>query len=401
MTTSEAPVRDVVRPSSAELVSRIAALAPQLASTVRESDDRRWLLEDDLAAIDAVGVNRIAVPRAFGGYQYDLQEQLDVQIAIGRLNPSLGWVTSLWAANTYLANFLVDAGQRAVFATGSVRSSGVFSPSGHFTAVDGGYTLTGTFKWNTGCRGADWDNLTGFMPTADGGKAVVSAFVDAQDVQPLDDWHAAGLKATGSSTVRVENAFVPAERVLDVPAVQGGNPPADRHNADLPWANYAFVPYVLVSSLGCPLGIAKGALEAFIDRAHGRPITYTSWGDQSTTQIAHVLLGEVESLIDGAEALTRTAAGVIIEAAQSHRSLTVEERSRIRAWVGTVITLCRTAVEKLNGASGASSIMLDVPIQRYFRDISALALHALLLPSTHYEVRGRVLCGLDPDSVFL
>jgi hypothetical protein len=45
--------------------------------------------------------------------------------------------------------------------------------------------------------------------------------------------------------------------------------------------------------------------------------------------------------------------------------------------------------------------MLDVPIQRYFRDISALALHALLLPSTHYEVRGRVLCGLDPDSVFL
>lgn len=52
----------------------------------------------------------------------------------------------------------------------------------------------------------------------------------------------------------------------------------------------------------------------------------------------------------------------------------------------------------LFSASGGSAIQAHVPIQRFQRDIQALANHAVMLPSTNVELYGRVLCGLPPHS---
>ena len=35
------------------------------------------------------------------------------------------------------------------------------------------------------------------------------------------------------------------------------------------------------------------------------------------------------------------------------------------------------------------------------RDVQALNLHALMHPSTNYELYGRVLCGLEPNTSYL
>jgi len=41
---------------------------------------------------------------------------------------------------------------------------------------------------------------------------------------------------------------------------------------------------------------------------------------------------------------------------------------------------------------------VDVPIQRFQRDMNALANHGLMLSSTAVELYGRVLCGLEPNT---
>ena len=63
--------------------------------------------------------------------------------------------------------------------------------------------------------------------------------------------------------------------------------------------------------------------------------------------------------------------------------------------------LARSAALLLQEASGASSIHEDVPIQRIVRDVQALALHGILNPNTNLELYGRVLCGLEPNTVML
>jgi hypothetical protein len=52
-------------------------------------------------------------------------------------------------------------------------------------------------------------------------------------------------------------------------------------------------------------------------------------------------------------------------------------------------------------ASGASSIFDSVRILRIQRDLQAITLHGLNLPSTNLELYGRVLCGLPPNTTFI
>jgi len=60
--------------------------------------------------------------------------------------------------------------------------------------------------------------------------------------------------------------------------------------------------------------------------------------------------------------------------------------------------LARQAVDTLFYASGASSIQTNVPIQRFQRDVQALANHAIMHTQTALELYGRILCGLPPNT---
>jgi hypothetical protein len=68
-------------------------------------------------------------------------------------------------------------------------------------------------------------------------------------------------------------------------------------------------------------------------------------------------------------------------------------RGPARAHATYATSLAREAIDLLYQASGASAIQAAVPIQRYQRDIQALANHAFLTASTSLELFGR---GLRP-----
>ena len=68
---------------------------------------------------------------------------------------------------------------------------------------------------------------------------------------------------------------------------------------------------------------------------------------------------------------------------------------------GRAFSVAKEAVDILNTASGGSSVYADVPIQRIERDIQTLNLHALMHPNTNLELYGRVLCGLEPNTMYL
>jgi hypothetical protein len=58
-------------------------------------------------------------------------------------------------------------------------------------------------------------------------------------------------------------------------------------------------------------------------------------------------------------------------------------------------------VQRINAISGASSAHLDVPIQRFLRDASTLANHAVLGYEANLTLLGKELLGLDPQTPFL
>lgn len=216
----------------------------------------------------------------------------------------------------------------------------------------------------------------------------------------MDDWHTAGLKGTGSVSTVARDVFIPQERVLPLPTVLQGRT-ASKRNAESAIYRVPLLPTAAASSVGPVLGLARAASETFLKRLPNRKITYTGYDNQRDAPITHLQVADASQKIDQAEFHAHRLATLVDTKAVEGSDWKLEERARARADLGTVVRLAKEAVDILAAASGGSSIYLDVPIQRIARDVQAVSTHALLNPNTNAELYGRVLCGLEPNTLYI
>ena len=375
------------------LVQRAAALVPMLRTNALAAEAARRVPEASFEALSEAGIFRMMAPKRYGGDEADFQTQSDVLAEIGRGCPSTSWVATIFSAMGWLVGVFPDEAQEEVFEGRDPRISGVFSPTGTAVPKGGGFVVNGRWPFNTGCHGARWTVLNAVL--GEGVGLPTCVLVKSRELKVLDDWHASGMAATGSNTIVAENVFVPAHRSLPLPdMIEARYPP--RHNATSPYFNYPTAAVLTVNAGGTPLGIARGALETFVERLPGRGITYTTYTNKSEAPVTHLQLGEASLKIESADAHVRRAAALL----DSHSSgpMSLESRVKARAHIAYATGLAREAVDTLFLASGASSIQTQIPIQRFQRDIQALANHAILHAQTGIELYGRVLCGLPPNT---
>ena len=90
---------------------------------------------------------------------------------------------------------------------------GVFMPGGTATVVEGGYRLTGTWDFASGCDHASHALLAAAIRPGPEEKPVgIGNMLLRRDEFLIEDnWHVAGLAGTGSRRVRVEDVFVAQE----------------------------------------------------------------------------------------------------------------------------------------------------------------------------------------------
>jgi alkylation response protein AidB-like acyl-CoA dehydrogenase len=379
---------------SQDLIQRAAALVPMLRNKAVAAEAARRVPEASFEALSEAGIFRMMAPKRHGGDEADFQTQIDVLAEIGRGCPSTSWVATIFSAMAWLAGVFPDEAQDEVFEGRDPRISGVFSPTGTAVPKGGGFVVNGRWPFNTGCHGAKWTVLNAVVGEGAAG-VPTCVLVKSRELKVLEDWHASGMAATGSNTIVAENVFVPAHRSLPLPEmIEARYPP--RHNATSRYFNYPTAAVLTVNGGGTPLGIARGALETFVERLPGRGITYTTYTNKSEAPVTHLQLGEASLKIESADAHVRRAASLLDD--HPGGPMSMESRVKARAHIAYATGLAREAVDTLFYASGASSIQTQIPIQRFQRDIQALANHAIMHPQTAIELYGRVLCGLPPNT---
>ncbi|MFJ8045974.1 acyl-CoA dehydrogenase family protein [Kitasatospora sp. NPDC096147] len=385
------------------VLKAVREIVPKLRENGAEAESRRWIPDENLDLLEKAGVFRIATPRVFGGLELSLADQAEVLAEIARGCASSSWVAMVWASSAWMAGLYPEQLQRELFADPSVRISGGFTPSGALTPDGEGYRLSGSWRFNSGCRGADWNMAMAILERPDGSVTEAIALVPMAEFTIADDWHTSALAATGSSTSSVQDLFVPAHRVVTF-----DEPPAEEAGAEPPAAGeagtgraYGLYGFLFSQAVGTFLGIAKGALELFVERLPGRGISYTSWTDQAQHPLTQIQVATASTKIAAAEALADGLYTVLQAHADAGTEPTLEERARVRAHSAYAAQLAKEAVEILHGASGATVIQRSVPMQRFHRDIQGLALHGWILLHPNLEVYGRVLLGLDPDTQLL
>lgn len=389
-----------VIPTREELVDRAAELVPLLQKHARWAEDNRRLHEEVVEGLSDAGVFKLRRPKRYGGYEADTRTLVDVATELGRGDGSASWVGSVYWIPGWMACLFPDEVQDEVFSTPDTRVCGTLSPSAMASAADGGVTVTGKWQFISGAHHAHWQEIIAIFVPPEGEPYPIMALVPMSDLLVVDDWHTAGLKGTGSISTVARDVFIPQERVLPLPAVLQGQT-ASKANAESPIYRVPLLPTAAASSVGTMVGLARGAMDTFLNRLPNRKITYTGYESQKDAPITHFQVAEAAQKIDQAEFHAHRLATLVDTKGVEGSEWKLEERARARADLGTVVKLAKETVDILASASGGSSIYLDVPIQRYARDVNAINQHALMHPNTNAELYGRVLCGLEPNTLYI
>ncbi|MEW2378584.1 acyl-CoA dehydrogenase family protein [Micromonospora sp. NPDC047812] len=387
-------------PPRAELVRRASELVPLLREKAVWMDENRQLHPDVIEAITDAGLLKMRVPVRYGGYESDMGTVVDVLAELGRGDGSTAWTVAVWSISTWLTGLFPDEVQDEVFSTPDVRVCGILSPGAMAVPTDGGYIVNGKWSFNTGAQQSTWNTTAAVTPVEGGGFAPVMLAIPVADLEIVDDWHTSGLRGSGSITTIAKDVFVPAERALPMgPVLQGQH--RSKLNANAPIFNAPFMATACSIVSAPALGLALAAKDAFLDRLPGRKITYTSYENQSEAPITHIEVASAIVGIDEVRFHAHRAADLLDTKSRAGEPWTLEERARIRLDLGAACQRAEEAIGILANASGGSSVYRDVAIQRIRRDVQVLNLHAILHPNTNLELYGRIVCGLDANTLYV
>ncbi|MFD0900327.1 acyl-CoA dehydrogenase family protein [Actinomadura sediminis] len=393
MALAQAPTRD-------ELVRSASELTPLLKSHASWNERNRRLHEDAVRALSEAGFFRLRLPARYGGLEADNRTAVDVIAELAKGDGSAAWVTGVNAITTWMAGLLPDEVQDVVFADPDVRLCGTLSPTGMCVPADGGLVLNGKWGFISGAHHARWQVVVAMAPAPDGGFWPIMTVVPMDELEIVDDWDTSGLRGTGSVSTVASEVFVPNERVLPLPLVLAEQY-ASRANAGSPVFRAPLLPTASALSVGTAVGLAAAARAEFVERLPTRKITYTGYENQNEAPLTHLQLAEATMQVDEAVFHAHRLADLVDSKGAGNGPWTLEERVRARADMGRAVRLSKQAADVLNEASGGSSIYSDVPIQRIARDLHAIGMHALMHPDTNDELYGRVLCGLEPDTLYI
>src|SRR5262245_24926974 len=105
-------------------------------------------------AMYAAGVYRTLLPRAFGGEGLPVAVAARVVEEVASHDGAAGWNLFIGSAGGLFHDYLPEDVAREVAAKGTV--AGSFAAGGQAVSVEGGYRVTGTWSFASGCHNAAW-----------------------------------------------------------------------------------------------------------------------------------------------------------------------------------------------------------------------------------------------------
>jgi 3-hydroxy-9,10-secoandrosta-1,3,5(10)-triene-9,17-dione monooxygenase len=380
------------------LVEAVRAMVPKLRAGQAESDQLARVPEAIADEFQAMGVYSMMLPKALGGLQTSISTYMDVVTEIGRGNGGAAWaVTLVSACNWMAAGLYPKSVVDEVFAKPGTRCAGVFSGRKLIArpAKGGIFIEKGTWFFNSGVYQAHWDML-GVPMFDESGKETGPgiAMVPMSDVKILNDWDPSGLRASGSSNVSMENVFIPNERIVSLIASVEGRQPSAFPNASL--YRSAFTPLMVIILAFPVLGLGMHMLEHFMERLPTRDIKLTPYTKQGEAAVTHLLVGKASANIDIAKMLIKNACREIDEWAASEHYMPRDIRARICRDSAVSNKLIWEAVDMLGTAAGGTFARNDNTLNRIWQDTKVAIMHPYISLESHFELYGRMLCGVEP-----
>jgi alkylation response protein AidB-like acyl-CoA dehydrogenase len=382
------------------VLARARAVLPRLESASDTIEASRRLGPAVVDALHDAALFRLLMPRFLDGGEVDPVTFVHVIEAVAQVDGSTAWCLCQAAGCSMVGAYLTPEIAREIFGPRDAVLAWGPGPDARAVAVDGGYRVTGTWSFASGCRHATW--LGGHAPIfetdgsprrrADGSQDSRTMLFPSGGAEIVDVWLVSGLRGTGSDAFTVSDLFVPHAY-----SVSRDDPAERRH----PGALYCFPSGSLYASgfAAVAMGLARTMLDAFVALARDK----TPRGGRRTLRDNHV----VQSQVAQADARLRSARMFLVGSLDEiwrdvgrSGTLTLDQRMTIRLAATYAIHQAKDVADIAYQAAGSSAIFTAGAFERRFRDIHAVT-QQLQGRQAHFETVGQYLLGLDPDTQFL
>ena len=366
----------------ADLIERARALRPTLVEQQAETERRTYYSQELHEEFLRAGFYRMLVPRRYGGYEFDLPTFMRVIGELAAGCPSTAWCVCLASAHALQVGALFEEqAQAEIFGEGDFRCAAVAAPAGTATRVDGGWELNSTHPYSSGAPySTHYMGQTFVAPEDPDLPPGILLFVAPRDQWTmLDDWgDTLGLKGSGSHSVKLEKARVPAHFALENTwmvdtDVSRGTPGFRLHgNPMYAGRTLSFFQAELAAVM---VGAAKGALEEYesvlrVRKTQRPPIVeryldpdYQRWFGHAMGQVAAaeaMLIQCVEQYME-----------ICRRAAETGEPFSRKEDLRLNIIAREALTYSWTAMQgEIYRTAGTSLSRNGQRLERIYRDMS-------------------------------
>ena len=373
----------------------------RLAQRAAEAEDLRRLPDATIADFRDSGLSRLLLPARYGGEQAPFSAILDPVRRMAHGCPSSAWTLGFYILHNWMLALFDERAQDEVFADGPVLCPAPLAPTGRGVPVDGGVRLSGRWSWATGIMAADWVMVGALCDPGAAGPATSGsdegmypalALLPADQVSVEDVWHTAGMRATGSNDVVVDDVVVPGHRLVKVTDIYAGTAPgAALHDA----ATYRWpmVPALALVAAMPALGAAEHVADVFAARLGERVLAYSGVA-QKQQPAAQIRLGDARVRLRALDGLLRDTVATLETMVADGVRIPRVVRARTRVAAAHVVHESRSVIADLLESSGASAQFLTSPLQRAKRDVDVISGHVVFDYDVSRELAGALEIGV-------
>lgn len=388
-----------------DVVSLTDAVRPHLEDVrgrARATEDGRQQTPETIELIKELGLVRALVPREHGGLEHDVFDWLQALRLLSTADMSAGWVAGLASAHSFVLSKFDKRVQDEIWGVlgpdAIVSSATALFDDGVAQPVDGGFTVSGRWRFASGITAADWVMALIKVPAPDTGElAPYWALIPKSDFTIEDTWKVSGMRGSGSHDFTVDNIFVPEYR-LGGPGLSVE--PADGSQYDNPLYTLPFLVIFPIIFAPVALGGAEAAVELFRTQLSTRKAALSGVALKDSP-LAQVRLAEAAMRTRAIVALMEKRWNDVAEHVRHNLAIDPEVAMWWRvddAYVGHEAV---RIVEHLIEGAGASIYYEKDVLQRFWRDLHSVGGHTHFNTDSAMQILGRHLLGLEPDPTLI
>ncbi|WP_244120356.1 acyl-CoA dehydrogenase family protein [Burkholderia gladioli] len=366
---------DAASDPSLDAPGSFGELISALRASAAERDRRGGHAAREKAWMAALGLQTLAVPRAFGGQEADWPIVYQTIRAIARVDSALAHLVGFQVLQIVSVDVWGSEAQRERYLRGTVEQGWWWGNAVNpldtrlVARQDGeGYRLDGIKGFCSGTRGSARMTISAHDPVT--GKPVFAVVPTGRDgITVHEDWDPIGQRQTDSGSVSFNAVRVEADEVLH----RSETPPTPRATLR------TLVSQLVLTNLF--VGLAEGALAEARDyvSTRGRPWIHSGVANAQDDPYTLQRFGDMRVQAVAAEALADRAARGLQAAWDRKEALSADGRAEVALAISEAKIVAQRAAldtgEALFDACGARATAAPLALDRFWRNARTHTLH--------------------------